>query len=84
METKLEDLFVTALNLERIISARAIADIRFAGVSAMLIVALFFGYGLALSDWEVMVGPIAVYWLLSLLIFGDCRFRKNARRLALA
>ena len=82
MENKLEDLFGTALDLERIISARAIADIRFAGVSAMLIVALFFGHGLALSDWEVMVGPIAVYWFLSLLIFGDCRFRKNARRLA--
>jgi len=82
MESNLEDHFGSALNLERIVSARAIADIRFAGVSGMLAIVLFFGRGLALSDWGVMIGPIAVYWFLSLLIFVDCRIRRDARRLA--
>ena len=82
MESNLEDHFGSALNLERIVSARAIADIRFAGVSGMLAIVLFFGHGLALSDWGVMIGPIAVYWFLSLLIFVDCRIRRDARRLA--
>ncbi len=50
MESNLEDHFGSALNLERIVSARAIADIRFAGVSGMLAIVLFFGRGLALSQ----------------------------------
>ena len=50
MESNLEDHFGSALNLERIVSARAIADIRFAGVSGMLASVLFFGHGLALSQ----------------------------------
>jgi len=82
MERKLGDLIGPALNRERSISARAIADIRFAGVTGVFLVVLYLGKYLNRPDWAAMTSPFVVYWLLSAFIFGACRLRDDWGRLA--
>ncbi len=61
MEHELGDLIGPALNRERSISERAVADIRFAGVSGVFLVALYLGKVLQWPDWAAMISPFVVY-----------------------
>jgi adenylate cyclase len=82
MEGKLGDLIGPALDRERSLSARRIADIRFGGVSCIFAIVIYLGVFRGASDWQPMIGPFLVYWMLSVFVFGLCRLRDDWGRLA--
>jgi len=84
VEGTIGDFIGPALARERSLSARRIADIRFAGVSGVFAVVLVLGAAKGLASWRVMIPPFIVYWLLSIFVFGLCRLRDDWGRLAAA
>lgn len=82
MQRKLGDLIGPALEHERSISARRIANIRFLGVTSVFLISLYLGIIQEKADWRAMLSSFLIYWMLSAFIFGLCRLRDDWGRIA--